>query len=376
LTNVRQESSISGNSYRSRACGGCLSLNILYCSFSINDFYHLTIADNGGMKGRGSMNRSKGSLIARIAWIAAFSAFLAVGCGKAKKEDAESVVPIDAQTSANERGDETLTNEREPETPASEPLGQVIVLADLIKASVFGCADEEKILVSPNQFEGEGVIKIKPQELNLALNQSRHRIVYSRFQERDEENATPNDVSNNIDYLAGHIYRLDDKTAKLDVNGSYFLTRADIVANGLIDFEGSSNVKASSAEVKMLEKLNGRKVIKTVVIANAGSHGKVIQAQYERQGNNMLYIIAYVNGDKMIVQENPAEYDELSTWRVDDGGEMVIEEVLFIANTDKGIVMGLANNGPEGGNLYLVKEQNGKFVSVDGISGNRYWGAL
>jgi hypothetical protein len=323
------------------------------------------------------MNRSKGSLIARIAWIAAFSAFLAAGCGKAKKEDAASAAPIDAQTSANEQGAETLTNKQEPETSASEPLGQVIVLADLIKASAFGFADEEKILVSQDQFEREGGIKIKPQDLTLALNQSRHRIVYSGYQERDEEKATPNDVSNNIDYLAGHIYRLDDKTAKFGDNGSYFLTRADVAANGLIDFEYSRNAKASPAEVKKLKELKkGRQVINAIVIANAGNHGKVIQAQYERLGNDMLYIVAYINGDKMIIDENPAEYDEMSTWRVDDNGEMPMEEILFIANTDEGIVMGMVNNGPEGGNLYLVKEQNGKFAGVDGISGNRYWGAL
>lgn len=77
----------------------------------------------------------------------------------------------------------------------------------------------------------------------------------------------------------------------------------------------------------------------------------------------MLASIAYVKGEKV---------DKSGTWRIDDGDEPGWFEVMFLAYSDEGLLLGMSWGAPEGENLFVFKETNGVFQETDLRSG-RYW---
>ncbi|MNN22802.1 hypothetical protein D3C81_1361790 [compost metagenome] len=99
---------------------------------------------------------------------------------------------------------------------------------------------------------------------------------------------------------------------------------------------------------------------------------KIALFVFEREADDMLASIAYIKGDTVLFKDFPAKYDESSTWRVDSGDEPGLFEVLFLAHSDEGLLLGVSWAAPEGENLFVLKETNGVFQDTD-LRNGRYW---
>ena len=237
--------------------------------------------------------------------------------------------------------------------------------------NVFGFADEsgKRLITIPNE---NGDKLSDPETFDLALGNN-GQMLDIRFAERQEANSLDNYRQSmyNFDNMAGYIYEVIE--GEFIPNKAYLLTKASVVDNStLIGLKPAKAAEADTDTIKKVEAIKSRKITKSSLLSETIDNAKICIFVFERQADDMLASIAYIKDDKVVFKDYPAKYDEMSTWRVDAGDEPGLFEVLFLADSDEGLLLGLTWAAPEGENDFVLKESNGVFEET-ALSVGRYW---
>lgn len=117
---------------------------------------------------------------------------------------------------------------------------------------------------------------------------------------------------------------------------------------------------------KKLENLYNRKIIKSTTVATLGDKAQFNLTVFENVQDSALAVFSYVKDDQLINLDFPATYDDISTWRVDDGGEFDIDafQILSVLRSEEGIHVVSIFWGAEGYELNFYQPKKGKFTSA------------
>ncbi|MED4953747.1 hypothetical protein ABEO75_12630 [Paenibacillus macerans] len=249
--------------------------------------------------------------------------------------------------------------------------------------SVFGFADEsgEKLITLPDD-SGAGLEN--PEQFNAAIGNNGDwvEIEFVRRQEANEQDNNRQTMYN-FNNMAGYVYKA--KNGKFIQNKSYLLTRDGAIGkdslmalNSTVDGQSPSGdyLPADAETIAQIEAIKKRKVTASSLLSASAENEKIALFVFERKGDDMLASIAYIKGDEVLFKDYPATYNEYGTWRVEDGGDHPGRfEVLFLARSDEGLLLGLSWGAPEGENLVVLKETNGPLQET-GLHGGRYWAPI
>jgi len=185
---------------------------------------------------------------------------------------------------------------------------------------------------------------------------------------------TGRDNAANFANLPGYVYSQQDW--KLTKDKTYLMTEMGPLVDAMIKLSPpgwKGNTPALPKEtIDSIAQYKERGVVWGKELA-ATANGLIGLILYEQQGSGMLFSIVYMDGEKTLFWDCPAEYNEGSTWRVDSGDEPGAFAPLFLAQFDEGLLMGLTWGAPEGENIVILYEDHGAFTQMDGIDYSRYW---
>lgn len=237
--------------------------------------------------------------------------------------------------------------------------------------NIFGFADEsgKRLMTIPNE---NGDKLSDPEAFNLAIGNNGDMFAV-RFDKRQEANSLDNyrQSTYNFDNMAGYIYEITE--GEFIPNKTYLLTKTSVVDNSaLIGLKAGKAEEADEDAFKKIEAIKNRKIVKSSLLSETVDNARIYLFVFEREADDMLASIAYIKDDKVVFKDYPAKYNEMSTWRVDAGDDPGLFEVLFLADSDEGLLLGLTWAASEGENIFILKEVNGVFEET-AMSAGRYW---
>lgn len=243
---------------------------------------------------------------------------------------------------------------------------------------IFGFADESgKRLITLTNKEDYDLEELK--ELNVAVGNNGEiiEIEFVKWQDKND-NDNNRQTMYNFDNMSGYIFNVKSKTAL--PNEAYFFTKDSVInKDKLIELkpvEDAEVIKTADNEtIKKIETLKNRKIVESRLIAQTYDNESVYLFVFERMGDDMLASLAYVKGEKVVFKDYPAKYAQYDIWRADGGDSPGIFEVMFLANSDEGLLMGITWGAPESEGMYILRETNGAFTETQLKSG-RYWAPL
>ncbi|MFB9324797.1 hypothetical protein ACFFSY_02435 [Paenibacillus aurantiacus] len=265
--------------------------------------------------------------------------------GQAEGADADSADPP--------AGEEAVGGSDEgsdSEVPAS-----TVMSREKLGQGAFAFADESgKRLITIGDTEA------KQDHYDLAVG-SNGNVLKVKFEKKQESDAKDTSRQNmyNFDHIAGHVYTVAEGEAKAD--DTYLMTTSDVWPPGAglaINTEGRGQ-PVDEKVVQAVEAKKQRGVLQGKKIAEIGTVGALYLIQFERQEDDMLASLVLTRGEELLFCDFPATYEPNSTWRVDDGGEISADqfEMMFAANTDKGLVLSVNWYGAEGITSFFVGEE-------------------
>ncbi len=254
--------------------------------------------------------------------------------------------------------------EKKEETSAAEmPVKQGKVIFDSLK-SIFGFANEsgDKLITLSG---GDEDILNAPAEYNIAIGNNGEivEIEYEKHQESNEEDNSRENMYN-FNNMAGHIYKA--KNGSFSQDKTYFLSKDSLFnKDTIISLISLVDNSANDETVRNIEKIKRREITEATLISKTSDGGEIYLIVFERIDDDMLASIVYAKGETVIFKDFPAVYDEMSTWRVDGGDHPGLFEVLFLADSDEGLLLGLAWAGAEGENAFILKSSGDTFKDTD-----------
>ncbi|WP_160040076.1 hypothetical protein [Paenibacillus sp. USDA918EY] len=179
-------------------------------------------------------------------------------------------------------------------------------------------------------------------------------------------------TANNFHQVPGLLFEVEG--GKAQPNETYYLVSGDA-----FNVESLLMVKEVAAEgaddglKRNIEETKAQKIEKIWKIADIEPEQAVYLVQFKKQGRKVTASLVLVQGDRIAAKDFTADYDPISTWRVDDGGEVVPEmfSFLFAASSREGTVLAVAWAGAEGENEHIYKQQGTELVDLD-LSSGRY----
>jgi hypothetical protein len=274
----------------------------------------------------------------------------------------------------NTTGKRNVNVEQKEKTEQTEKIAEKSKIPFTQLKNLFGFANvsaKNIITLVNNKDEIE-----KPEEFNIAVGDN-GKILEIEFERWQESNSSDDmrQTSFNFDSMIGHIYKV--KSGQGIQDKTYFLSNNSIInKDSLIELKPKKDSepygKVDAEIVKRIEDIKSRKIIESSLISETTDNAKIFLFVFERKGDDMLASVVYIKDNKIIFKDYPAKYDETSTWRVDAGDRPGSFEVMFLANSDKGLLLGMTWGAPEGEGSFILREERGTFQETDLKSG-RYW---
>ena len=204
-------------------------------------------------------------------------------------------------------------------------------------------------------------------------------VSYSGWQDGTEQNDY-RDAAYNFDNLSGFVFNAvdgrfrPDKTYILTSEGQF--TDALITLNSPAPEKDELTMRYQGMGLKTedyIYTVKGRGVKWSELLSVTAEGGQIGLFLFEREDDDMLFSIVYLDGPDTLFWDKPAEYDEWCTWRIDMGDEPGAFEPLFLARLDGGLVLALTWGAPEGETVVILYEENGSFIEKDEYLYSRYW---
>ncbi|WP_338552140.1 hypothetical protein [Paenibacillus sp. KS-LC4] len=241
----------------------------------------------------------------------------------------------------------------------------------VLERGAFGFAAEDGKQLLASQAEGSSE-QWSSFDLAIGHNGQLLKIKYNKEQKATEAD-NGRQTAQNFANQQGQLFEVVEGQA--EPNETYYLIAAQSVKPEMLLSITDQRSRQAAADVKAaIAKSKNRGVEKLWPLEDIGQEGNTLYlVQFERQGKEMLASLALQTADGFVFQDYPAEFNESSTWRVDDGGEVMPEmfSFLFAAKTAEGIVLGVKWMGAEGENVSILSEKDGKFSEL-ALSYGRY----
>lgn len=235
--------------------------------------------------------------------------------------------------------------------------------------NIFGFTDETgKFLIVFENYED-----LEPSELNHAIgyNGTVIPIKYLRFQNSNKKD-NYRQTMYNFPNISGHIYEINSEDAIPD--STYYLVNDD-------DFNINAIVKSKKINLNdvddeiifKIENVKKAKVKKSWGLNQLDNGSKLYLIEFEMQNGNLLVSFSYITDDRIIFKDYPIKKDEISSWEITENGEVDPEmiDLLFAANSDEGIILGISLFSTEREHTFLMKENSNDFEDLN-IESLRY----
>jgi len=261
-----------------------------------------------------------------------------------------------------------------PTSSPSEAAPSPEAMGDSGWPRLFAFANEDGTRLLTIQGDPEGETGKEPAEAYvLAVGEGGQtvRVRYAGHQKRTElDNGRQS--AHNFDQSEGDVYEVEGGAAAPDA--TYALFREGQFDEGALLKLASAEPAELPADVaERIAKSKDRAIDRGWTIATGEDGLRLYAVQFERRGDDMLAAVVAEWEGKLAFMDYPATYNESSTWRVDDGGEIlpVMFSFLFAARGEDGLVLGLKWLGAEGESASILK-QKGEAFEDTGIGAGRY----
>lgn len=287
---------------------------------------------------------------------------------------------------ASETGNEPTNGQTNETSETSTPVPTTpSVLSTTQLSPAFSFANEEgtKLMSVPTDTPYQ-VEELKKLNTAIGAGGQALSVRYEAEQQGDDQD-NGRQFAYNFEHMAGHVFEVIEGGAVS--NESYYLVNdVEFDTTSLLELKPVTEIKAID-DAKLLEAIaashSGRAVQQGWQIAeisdpaaagDAAARKPLYVVQFERQGDSMLASLLMKEGDQLIAIDYPAEYDDSSTWRVDDGGEISPDQFsfLFAARSEGGVLLGLKWLGAEGENISFLNQSGQQFIALPDFSAGRY----
>ncbi|AWG23953.1 hypothetical protein [Flavobacterium kingsejongi] len=169
----------------------------------------------------------------------------------------------------------------------------------------------------------------------------------------------------NFSNSGGHRYEVEKATLPNDQT-VVLCTDAFLKQHQALQFDSKTKGTLANDLRSKIERDKGRTIKRSAVIATVKEKVKIALVEFEMKGNQALVVLAAITPTKISYKDFPAEYDEMSTWGVDDGGDFGFEwfTISTIFENKGSFEMVTDWAGAEGTTVEYLKEENGKLVTV------------
>lgn len=180
---------------------------------------------------------------------------------------------------------------------------------------------------------------------------------------KDQDNGRQNYF--NFSNSGGHRFEVEKGTLPNDQT-IVLCTDAFLKEHQVLQFDSKTKGNLANEVRSKIEQDKGRIVKRSAVIATVKEKVRIALVEFEMKGNQALVVLAVITPTEISYKDFPAEYDETSTWGVDDGGDFGFEwftvNAIFENKGSFEIVTDWA--GAEGTAIEYLKEENGELVTV------------
>jgi virulence-associated protein VapD len=238
----------------------------------------------------------------------------------------------------------------------------------------FGFTNEDGSLIITTEAQPE-VENLKKMNKAIGENGNILDIKYLRQQKRNEKD-NGRLTSQNFDNLEGYVYEV--MQGKASGNETYYLVDSSEFNTAAVLEAQMGSLEEAALETKAeIERIKNRIIKSSWEIGRIDSDISIYLVLFERKEDDMLASIVMKTPEKLVFKDYPAVYNEMSTWRVDDGGSIYPDmfSILFAAKAEEGIILGINWRAFEGENTVLFKENNMEFEALN-IEASRYMSPL
>jgi len=206
----------------------------------------------------------------------------------------------------------------------------------------------------------------KPEALeNLTLAVDRFGIYNVKYAGQKVATGTNGDYGATFEGVTGPHWKITDGSVAKD---HYMLLLPETCHKGILPltpFEDNILPPASAADIAKIRALkNGRGMMRTEMLATDSRGGRIGIFQFNNTADEGLFILAYIQGEKLITLEFTTDvYEGQASWRADaEPDDICYFEATALCETDEGLVIAFLWGAPEGTNNYILIEKDGKFV--------------
>ncbi|WP_144062757.1 hypothetical protein [Sphingobacterium paucimobilis] len=242
-----------------------------------------------------------------------------------------------------------------------------------ISFGLFNATRDQIIVIDDEEPPIEDYDKIK----HTWINEQSYKLDFVKVQ-KESDDYNGRQTPDNFDNVPGAVFKL---AAKAKPGDAYVLLCSDSFLKSRKALKIHNNVAyaTKSSLVTELKKTYGRSVTNAKLIATTAQKDSIFLAQLAPVGDSLTVVLVTkpLTGKNLLIQEFKAEYNEMSTWRVDDGGEFPMEDFTILnAFEHKGkIELVTSFPGAEGGDLtFLTPGKNNRYHIVK--ESYVYWSPL
>ncbi len=184
-----------------------------------------------------------------------------------------------------------------------------------------------------------------------------------------QKEATENDNGRQNEYnfkdIGGFLYKV--KGGTVSAEQSLMLVTADFLTKHKpLKFNPSASNSLSKATRTKIEGEKGRKIKKSNLLRKLEGGQEIWLFVFQQKADSALASLAVVSEGKVIYQDYPALHNEISTWRVDDGGEFGLDDIHILAAFDYAGKIEIVTDwaGAEGFSIDFLQEDGKAFRSL------------
>ncbi|MGJ1195433.1 hypothetical protein ACR777_00665 [Sphingobacterium spiritivorum] len=204
-----------------------------------------------------------------------------------------------------------------------------------------------------------------PEQYDLVLNDQGKGfpVQYKGFQ-KSTDGDNGRQTADNFDKSAGFLYQLKENKLTSSATAVVLTDKAFLSSRKVLIPHAAKDAGTMPAAVQKLIAEKNRKVKNFKNIAQIDEKTLISIVEFEVKNDSALAVLVYSSSGKTITQECKAKYDDMSTWRVDDGGDFNMDyiDILYAFVYKDNIELVLSDMGAEGYNVTYLKEKAGAFV--------------
>lgn len=232
---------------------------------------------------------------------------------------------------------------------------------DKVEAFVgFAFLNEKKDSLVSLAVEDE---KIKPEAATHAIIENKITPIDFSVTKPESESSNGRQTSHNFSNNGGTFFSLKEQIKEGDF--ALIVNQKFIDQNQILPFKKINKETNEQIKLKIAKQYN-RKISQSSTLAELNNKAQINITLFEVKNDSALAVLTYLHNDQLITLDFPAKYDEMSTWRVDDGGVFDFEnlQLLSIFQSDKSIKIATVFWGAEGYNLNFYESVDGVFKNI------------